>query len=204
MGEVDVDPVVSGIRKIVGNLISSNVKGKRGIRKYNPKQPSSARPQSEVQLALHVVTEIWKVLPEIMKKSWDTSIVRKYMTSYNLFMSENVLKQKDGGIVQLSCCSGIENLSGYVVKPGKAGEIIVKFNPVTESVNLTVAIQRIIGGVGDSILEIRKDILVSSPTVTLNGFESGQEYFVYCMTTDKPFDEATMISESSGFRVMVR
>jgi hypothetical protein len=202
MGAIEFDPIVSGIRKRLGNFVYTSWKGKSVIRKYNPRRPSATEPQLEVQAAFRVVAAIWKALPEIMQKSWDASVAGKAMTPFNKFMSKNALKQKEGDVGQLTCGSGIAKLSGYMVEPGKAGEISVKFDPVTEPVHLTVVLQKIVNGKGVPVVEFRRDLSAAEPVI-LDGLESGKEYFVYCMTTDKPFAEATAISESSGFKVTV-
>ena len=112
MGAVEFDPIVSGIRKKVGNFVYSSWKGKNVIRKYNPKRPSSTASQLEVQAAFRVVVTIWKSLPVIMKASWEGSVAGKALTAFNLFMSRNALKQKSGLVGQLTCSSGIAKLSG--------------------------------------------------------------------------------------------
>jgi hypothetical protein len=203
MGAVEFDPIVSGIRNRVGNFVYSSWKGKNVIRKYNPKRPSATEPQLEVQAAFRVVALIWKMLPEIMQKSWEPIVEGRPLTPFNMFMSKNALKQKNGEIGQLTCSLGIKKLSGYNVVPAQAGEITIKFDPVSEPVHLTVAIQKIVEGVGTADLELRHELPSDTQPVTVNGLESGKEYFIYCMTTDKPFAEAAAISETTGFKVTV-
>jgi len=203
MGNVQFDPIITGISKRIGNFVYCTWKGKNVIRKYNPKRPSATEPQLEVQAAFRVAVSIWKSLPEIMKESWERSVVGKALTAYNLFMSKNVMKQKEGMVGQLTCSLGIAKLSGFTVEPGNAGTIAVKFEPGKDPVHLTVALQKIVDGLGIPELELRHDLPVETQPVILEGLESSKEYFVYCMTTDKPFAEAAMISESSGFKVTV-
>jgi hypothetical protein len=203
MGNIQFDPIVSGVSKRVGNFVYSNWKGINVMRRYNPKRPSATESQIKVREAFRIVVAVWKALPEIMQKSWDASVVGKPMSAYNLFVSKNALTQKNGGIGQLTCVSGIKKLSGYAVEQGSAGTLSVKFDQQTQGVNLTAVIQKIDGGVGTTDLEIRSDLNVSAQPVVIDKLESGKDYFVYLMNTDKPFTEATQISESTGFRVTV-
>jgi hypothetical protein len=204
MGKVSYDPIIKSFRNRIGNFVYTQWKGKNVVRAYDPEKKRTFNDaQRKVQNAFAVVVSIWKNMPEIMKASWMASAAGKPLTEYNLFISRNVKKQKDGEPYQISCKMGLDRLPSLSVAPGVAGQVAVTLGQVPGDINLTIAIQKIIDGKGDDQLDLRFDQYKGSQPVTIDGLESGAEYFVYCVTTDKPFAEAAKISESAGFRVMV-
>jgi len=66
MGNIQFDPIVSGVSKRVGNFVYSNWKGINVMRRYNPKRPSATESQIKVREAFRIVVAVWKALPEIM------------------------------------------------------------------------------------------------------------------------------------------
>ncbi len=203
MGEINYDPVVDRIRNRVGNFVYTTWKGKNIIKKYNGDSRKPSELQVEIQRAFSVTVSVWKQLHPKMKSSWKTASAGKNATEYNMFIGTNVKNQRNGVPYKITCNNGLEGVSNCTVQSSGAGEISISFDSPGAEVYLTVALHRLENGRGGAVLDIRKNLPFQIQPVTIGGLESGTDYFVYCVFTDRPIDEAIRMTESIGNRVTV-
>ena len=203
MGKVKLDPMFMDLSKKVGNYVHAKWKGERVVRAYNGERPDPTAAQLEVQNAFKVAAVTWRRLPEVVKQSWKPYTVGKPVTELNLFIKENSNRQRTGNPYLLTKGNGMEKLNGLTVDSDTPGAVNIDFIIPGDPVNLTVILQGIEDGTGNSEISIIPDVYTGIRPVQITGLESGSELFLHCFTTDNIFNEAVQISESSGFRVTV-
>jgi hypothetical protein len=203
MGKVKLDPMFKDLNKRVGNYVHCKWKGQHIIRTYNPDRPASTSAQIEVQNAFKTTAAVWRRMPEIIKQSWKPFTLGKPLTELNVFMKENANRQRLGNQYILTRGSGVEKLTGLTADSSTPGAVSVDFDMPAGEVNLSVIIQGITDGAGNTEINIRPDVYQGSKPVQITGLKSGEEYFIYCFTTDAEYADSAMVSESSCFKVSV-
>ena len=68
---------------------------------------------------------------------------------------------------------------------------------------LTVGYRKIVEGIGEGKINFKTDLSTAAVPVAITGLESGFDYFIYCITSEKPLAETTVVSESVGLKVKV-
>ncbi|HNX22551.1 MAG TPA: hypothetical protein PKG60_00785 [Spirochaetota bacterium] len=203
MGKVDFDPMFDNVSNRIGNYVHCKWKGIHVIKKHNKKRGASTTAQIEVQQAFKTASETWRKLPLLIKQSWKPYIAGRPLTELNLFMKENAKRQRRGDFYLLTKGNGALKLTGLVIDDTTPGVITIDFDTPSDTVNLTVILQGITDGAGNSTLIIKPDVYMGIKPVQITGLRSSAEYFLYCFTTDAAFPDSVMVSESSGFKVTV-
>lgn len=203
MGKIKLDPMFDDLSKRVGNFVHARWKGEHVIRKYNGDRPPSTAAQIEVQKAFKITAETWRKLPEAVKQSWKPYTAGKPVTELNLFIGENANRQRSGNPYLLTKGNGVEKLNGLLVDATIPGTVTIDFELPADGVNLTVIMQGITEGVGNSEITIKPDVYTGTKPVEITGLTGGAEFFLYCIRTDAVFNESVRMSESAGFKVTV-
>jgi hypothetical protein len=202
MGAIEFDPIVNRVSKKVGNFVYSSWKGKTVIKPYTKPKGESTESQLKIQKAFKAAAFIWKSLPAKMRESWKASITNLAMTEMNMFLSKNITPIADGKPCLLTRKTGMESLMNIAANSSTAGSVTLTYTAQSEKPLLSAVLQKI-SEEENSPLIVRLDITTDLSSAVIDGLESGKDYFVYLISTDKPFAEATMMSESSGFKVTV-
>lgn len=203
MGKVRLDPMFMDLSKRVGNYVHCKWKGQHVIKTYNPDRAASTAAQIEVQNAFKTTAEVWRRMPEVIKQSWKPFTVGKPVTELNVFIKENANRQRLGNHYILTKGSGVEKLTGLIIDDSTPGAVSIDFDMPAGEVNLSVIVQGITDGIGNSEIIIKPDVFSGSKPVQITGLTSGEEYFLYCFTTDSTYADAAMVSESTGFKVSI-
>lgn len=202
MGAIEYDPIVNRISSRLGNFVYSSWKGKNVIKRYSKRSGAFTENQLRVQKTFKETAFIWKSLPVKMKASWKASINGIAMTEMNMFLSKNTKLIAEGKPCLITRGTGVDRLSGLHVTSDTTGSVNISYNTLSASPVISVVLQKITEEECSPLI-IENDISATESSAVVSGLESGAEYYLYVVVTDKPFAEAAKMSESDGFRIKI-
>lgn len=200
MAEIDLNPVFQGIRNKVGKMVFYRRNGETCMRTLGAAKKSSTPAQIMVRTAFSRLVETWRSLPGFIQAGWNALAKSSKKTGFNMFVSGNFRACYEGRAIALSRqTAGIAPVA-LSAAAGSSGEIRCGFAPapLTDGKHLVVFYQR--SGDDDSdrpLAHIDFGENAASPAA-ITGLEPGAAYSVYAVVTDRAYEEATAVSESSG------
>jgi hypothetical protein len=202
MGKIHYDPLVKRISSKLGNFVYTSWKGKNVIRTYTKPKSGYTAKQLAVQKTFKEVTFIWKSLPDGMKQSWSQLVKGEQMIEMNAFMQVNSSLITEGKPCVITQSTGVNRIEKLSAASTIAGSIAITYPAQTTVPVMSAVLQKITGNACEPVT-LKLDVPATATGASIDGLESGAEYFVYIVVTDKAFNEATKLSESDGFRIRV-
>ena len=199
MAKIKFTPLIEEGSGRMGKVVLSSWKGRPFMKAYAGRNDSKTTAQLEVRSTFLAMTRNWKSLAGVLKTAWESYVVGKCMTGLNAFVKTNFALHKEGKALELCKGTGEAPLSNFRTEPGtNPGEIKVAFNPVNGSRHVTFFVQKKEDYVtGGRIDRFDGGENLQSPYI-INGLETGIDYFVYAVVSDKAIDEAEEMSASVG------
>ncbi len=127
MAKVKLDTMLENVSSRLGNVVYSEWKGVKYVRKYVKAKDANTDAQVEVRGAFSRVINIWKPLPASVRSAWNFHVKGRALTGYNLFFMANFNAIKSGDMLEHSRGNGITppwNLGAVI---NASGEISVTF-----------------------------------------------------------------------------
>lgn len=204
MSTVKFNPVIDSFSRAIGNLVFLAYDGVPYVKsKVIPANPNSPA-QQEVRGAFAALGPVWRQLAAIMKAAWHAHSKkgkRRRMRGLATFMAANARKQRLGEPLVLCPGLGEEALSSFSAASGSvAGSIDCSFAraPSGEGKHITLFVHRKENGhANGELAKIALGANQQSP-YTIANLDSGSQYFVYAVLTDKALEEAETVSASSS------
>lgn len=153
--------------------------------------------QEAVRTAFRTVVTDWRYLDGIIREAWAMPTKGTNVSGYNNFLGANVLRRRDGEPLILCPGMGEEILMNFEATPGNsAGEISCSFLSPEKGCHVTFFTRRITEP-GIKALITRHDAGAdpASPFI-ISGLETGAQYHVFAIVTDRAYIDATTVSAS--------
>jgi hypothetical protein len=202
MGKIQYDPLVQNISSKLGNFVYTGWKGKNVIRTYTKPKAEYTDKQRAIHKTFKEATFFWKSLPDKMKQSWNAVVLGEQMSAMNMFMKKNATLVAESKPCVITQYMGMSRITGLSAASTAAGSIAVMYPALSAAPFMSAVLQKITES-GCEPVTVKADIAATATGATIDGLESGAEYFVYFVVTDKNFNESTKISESDGFRIKI-
>jgi len=179
------------------DVVFSSWKGRLFMKPYKKQRATFTDGQQEIRNSFTATSKNWKSLAGIVCASWEEHAEGRVMTGYNAFMGENINPHRAGKMLTLCMSMGMEPLAGFTATTGTGpGVIEARFSPVNGGKHVAFFVQKKEDAVtGGSILFVNGGMDLPSP-FKITGMESGTEYHVYAVVTDKAYTEAASVSAS--------
>jgi hypothetical protein len=203
MENIEYDGMIKRIGCKLDNRVYTNWKGQNIIKTYTKqKNVKYSGNQLLMQKAFREVGAIWNSIPLKLKLSWKGCADGQLLTDYSIFVRSNLKSVTDGKPGKLALPAGMEKITGMTASSSAPGSVTFSYPVTTEAPSLSAFVRKISDTEGEPVTA-KINLTATTSTATLDGLESGAEYFVYVIRTDKAFAESGMMSESEGFRVKV-
>ena len=164
---------------------------------YKKHDSGNSAEQEAVRTAFKTVVMDWRYLDGIIREAWAMPTKGTNVSGYNNFMGANVIRRRDGQPIVLCPGMGEEILMNFEALPGSAaGDISCTFLAPEQGCHVTFFTRRITEP-GVKALITRHDAGANpvSPHV-ITGLETGAQYHVFAVVTDKAYTEAATVSAS--------
>lgn len=166
-----------------------------------PSKPRYTDLLARTRFSFSSASALWKMIPEPFKKTWQRHITDINMSPWNVFLSVNATRIREGEPAIPCPGSGLD-LPPILCASSPAEGAIAIWSTDSRPVLMTVIAQKIKDGIGSSEVFTIHD-LAYEQLLNIAGFAAG-EYFVYCICTDAPILTMTSCSPSAAFKVAVR
>ena len=196
MAKIKLDTMLDEVSDKLGNVVYSEWKGVKYVRKYVKAKDACTETQVEIRSAFSRAVSMWRMMPDAVKTGWNSYAGKRPVTGYNLFVQRNFDSVRNGTMLELSRGTGLIapwNLSATI---SQAGVLSISFELDPSAGNASVFIQR--QGETDrrQLLVSRLDVTGGEMPLVFNGFDPAATYFVYVIATDGNMNESTLISDS--------
>ena len=201
MADIEFDPIVNGISRGLGNFVYAIRDGKSYIRK-RPRKAAWVTPQQTAHRSLfRTVAGSWTLLADVVKKSWEQFNSSSNTCEYTIYMSENLAHLKKDEPMNLTYGTGL-TAPAESGASNAAGEVTLTYTASADAPYLTVYRQTEGENGQTDFAQVSADAAQSPVTIT--GLASEKDVTLYCIFSDKPMDQAKMISASQGLSVTVK
>lgn len=201
MAKVKLDTMLGGVNSRLGNVVYSEWKGIKYIRRWVKAKDANSEAQSEVRSNFSRIINVWKALPAPVKLSWDFHVRGKALTGYNLFFKSNFGLLKSGKLLELSRGNGLSAPEELSASISDSGVISVSFRKMDESSMVSIFIQNRTEQCYSKLITARIDVDTSVMPVQLEGFDPRGDYNVYAVASSSAMDGAEAVSDSTGCSV---
>jgi hypothetical protein len=203
MGFIEYDGMIKRIGCKLDNRVYTSWKGQNIIKTYTKRRNVKySDKQLVVRKAFREVGVMWNSIPAKLKASWKGCSDGQMLTDYSIFVRSNMPTITDGKPGKLTYPAGMEKIAGMTAASAAAGAVTVSYPVLAVTPVLSAFVRKISEDEGEPVTA-KVDLGATTSTATIDGLESGAEYYVYLIVTDKAFNDSTMMSESEGFRVKV-
>lgn len=202
MAKIKLDTMLDEVNCRLGNVVYSEWKGVKYVRKYTKAKYANSEAQVEVRTAFAETVALWKPLPAAVKNAWDFHAKGKPLTGYNLFFKSNFSSIKKGETLTISRGTGITAPWNMSASINASGDISVSFETGADAAQVSLFIQKTGETDLHKLLVSKIDAAGGAMPVVLNGFDPAGEYNVYAVASDAPMMEAKNISDSEVCMVM--
>lgn len=145
---------------------------------------------------------LWRKIPYSVKTTWTKLITDSGISTYNVYLAENATRIREGEAAILTPGSGLMIPKGLSAGSTEKGSVSI-WSEEPLPVCMSVLSQKIRNGMGSMEVAAIQD-LTYEQLALIDGFDPGEEYFLYCIITDKPVETMTRCSASASFRVSIR
>lgn len=201
MAKVKLDTMLGGVNSRLGNVVYSEWKGVKYVRKWVKAKDANSEAQSEVRSNFSRIISVWKTLPAPVRLSWDFHVRGKALTGYNLFFKSNFGVLKRGELLELSRGNGLAAPEDLTASISDSGVISVSFRKIGETEMVSIFVQNKSEENYRKLITARLDIDTSVMPVVLEGFDPGADYNVYAVASSSAMDGAEAVSDSTGCSV---
>jgi hypothetical protein len=202
MAKLTFSPIVTDVRKRLGNVVFSKWKKTNYLRTYSAPTGEATENQKEVRQAFKILVKVWKNLPGALKQSWNVYAKNKNMTGYNAFMAANATLQREGSFLQISRDNGLNSLGNFSAESVSTGEINCSFILSQDAEEAVIVIQKRENGLGTD--DIKTDLTADtvSPFI-ITGLVSNTEYALYAMAFSGDINSNGKVSSASTSLITV-
>lgn len=202
MANWELSPAFQSVNKKLGNMVFYNIDGTTFARRRPVKRSASSAAQESVTGSFKKLSASWRYLDGIVQASWNTQAnKKKRISAYSAFIGANINRHRNGEPLGISIPAGENGLVSLTARPGSsAGEIICEFTKNVGDADKFVTFfrqKKTNGSADPAITRIETGAGILSP-FTITGCESGSEYFIYAVLTDKAYIEAGTVSAASA------
>ncbi len=197
MSKVTLSPLITDVRKRMGNIVFSKWKDTNYVRQYSSHSRGESEKQLETRTAFSTVVSVWKNMGPAHHASWDMYAQNMNMSGYNAFLKSNLSRVLENSEMELFKSTGEdEPASLYADADPGTGEIICVFSlPVIQPEKHVIFFAQMIedGRISDIISMHDAGADPSSP-FTISGLLPGVEYFIYAIAADADYASAETVS----------
>ncbi|HOP31554.1 MAG TPA: DUF6266 family protein [Spirochaetota bacterium] len=201
MAKIKLDTMLAEVNSRVGNVVYSEWKGIKYIRRYVKADDANTETQVEIRSTFSKTVALWRLIPDSLKTGWDIQTKNKPLTGYNLFFKRNFDAVREGQMLELSRGGGLTepwNLSAAI---NSSGEISVSFELDQSAGNASVFIQRVAETDRKRLIISKLDVTGSGMPVVFSGFNPAEKYFVYVVATETGMNNSLLFSDSVACEV---
>ena len=200
MAGADLNPILVGLHRKIGDLVFYTLNGETVIRRKveskNPRTPA----QMEVRESFLELVEAWYAMGSVLRTAWDARAHERRRRGYNLFIGENAVRQRRGEAILLSPGWGDVALESMIAAPGASGQISCTFSPAPAAADMYLSIftrQVTDGRAKGPVVRHDMGAAAASPCI-IQGLEPGGTYTVHAVITPGEFGSARAVSRSFG------
>lgn len=175
---------------------------KSSVQGHLPGKPRHSDLHARTKRSFGSASALWKKIPSSVKTTWTKLITDSGISTYNVYLAENATRIREGEAAILTPGSGLTIPKGLSAGSTNRGSISI-WSDEPQSVCMSVLSQKIRDGMGSIEVSAIQD-LTYEQLALIDGFDPGEEYFLYCIITDKPVETMTKCSASASFRVSIR
>ena len=197
MAKVTLDAMLGDVSRKLGNVVYSEWKGIRYVRKYKKGKDANSDAQVRVRETFAQVITCWKSLPQPVKKLWEFHVKGIPLTGYNLFFKSNFGRIKNGEALQIAKGTGIDSPWNLASEMDTSGNISVTYETGEDATHVSFFVRKK-GETGQrKAFTAKFDTAVTSAMpLTLGTFDPSSDYELYAVATGAPITEAKSFSDS--------
>ena len=176
MARIYLSPLIVDIRAKQADTVFSKWRGINYIRsRVIPANPKTDA-QVAIRNALKNLVSLWQGAHYSMRINRNGYATGKPYSGFNSFLSDNIVKERDGNLLVLTKDSGFQKLESLSAGPGSnSGELNISWSPNADSNHRIVIMIR----EAHSGLWVKTHWQTIGNSCTITGLESGKTYEVY-------------------------
>ena len=201
MARIKLDTMLDEVNDRLGNVIYSEWKGVKYVRKWVKPKDANSEAQAEIRRAFAQTLNVWKLLPEGMKRGWNFHSKDRPLTGYNLFFKANFYAIRNSTLLELSRGTGVTAPWNLAAAINAAGEISVSFEKGADAAQVSLFVQDETETDPKRLIHSSIDVATGSVPVVLSGFDPQRSYNVYAVASSGALNESAAISDSACCKV---